>query len=875
MRLRGASGIAGLCCACAALLLAAGGRLSADQQGPDAQARASDPQDRGGYEARHGGPQSFAVLPTAGAPSAAGDAPRIPLSAAASQFGAIVEVNGNDVRVTRRDGSELHLKGVSGSGTQGQMKMAGAPGTGPVDDASYQPPIIRDGEAWVTPRDFAVLLAMPPSGSARGVPRDGAGGDPEPAEGPPASPSTQVSPATPAAGLLRSPGGGGAGTGAGHFESFEVQKPTVSSPAPAPQPVAGRPRRAGLSLSTTGDRGWVMTSTEGVALAISQTAGLSGPQSRGILQERFTPFASFSERRARGLDPDSPFSPMLSYLSLEIDEGNRRYEVGDLYDPLSGSATGVAFSSPLSARTRIGGSVMRPVVAPGQQSDGLAAVQLETELRKELTARAALGADGSYYASEDWQSPALTLRSSVLAGEDDQQRNLWGQVRLAPALTGSARALSTAPRGLRSNPAAGGVYSARSTRAFPAGNARLNALGLEWALGHARAGVERAWGASSGEPWGWDSVSLSLFRHGATGLLRYVGASEGAGRSGLEWAVTRAFPGGREWSLSAFSSRYGDGPTGQSYRLATYYPVGDHLRARAGLGWDGSRLSPECRLEWRPARDQIVSVSYTRAFPLENAPVGYLDSGLPGSVPGNALTVQGSLAFGGPGRGAPASGRVTGCVRDDAGQGVADVAVLLDDSETRVTGSDGSYEFGGVPEGQHAVRLDPARLPADLATQSVPRTVFVSAQEAGVAEFRVTRLCQISGTIYAQSGPGVEREPLADVAVQLLRRCSAAVAGLTMSGVQPTSNLPQPLGTTTDEQGHYCFSGLSPGDYTVSLSQGPSPQGLRLIPPAAWSFRLKAGERAGGADFGFQRELRPVVFGSLPDPGQSPDASSR
>jgi hypothetical protein len=179
-------------------------------------------------------------------------------------------------------------------------------------------------------------------------------------------------------------------------------------------------------------------------------------------------------------------------------------------------------------------------------------------------------------------------------------------------------------------------------------------------------------------------------------------------------------------------------------------------------------------------------------------------------------------------------------VRDDAGRGVPDVAVLLDDGEVAVTRSDGSYQFLAVSEGRHTLRLGPERIPADLEGDLRARTVFATPQERGRADFTVTRLCLISGRVYVETGSG-QQAPLAGVAVEL------------NTGAR----------TTSDDQGRYQFSGLRPGRYTVALPDQPRDPLLSPVPPSSWSFRLEPGQRASGADFGLHQQERPVVFGRL------------
>ncbi len=119
---------------------------------------------------------------------------RVPLSSTAARMGVIVVVSGEDIHITRPDGTESRLRG--------RASKAALPRRS--DDPA---PVIRDGEAWVRPNDVLALLA--PSGSERE-----------------ATPKSR--PAKPTQ------------TTAG-FETFEVQKPVVAAPEP-PKTLLRQPR---------------------------------------------------------------------------------------------------------------------------------------------------------------------------------------------------------------------------------------------------------------------------------------------------------------------------------------------------------------------------------------------------------------------------------------------------------------------------------------------------------------------------------------------------------------------------------------------------------------------------------------------------------
>jgi len=700
---------------------------------------------------------TIAALPPAGSTTTAtsGADERVPLSVAGARLGAIVLVTGADVHITRPDGTETTVR-------------AARPQT--VADARDRDAvaIVHDGEAWVRARELAGLLG---TGQRGGQSESG-------------------------------PDHSGAS-----FETFEVQKPTVAAPVQTPTPAPKRARLGSLQVRSLTEGNPPELMPVPMSLEFSRMSILSGQDERGFCLQDFGAPRHVLDTRGRQLDPRSPFSPELSYLSLDMGDERRRYGIGDMFDPLFGTATGIGFSSALSAATRAGAALVLPATGSGEHNAGELTLRTETLARRYLTAEAAVASDGTRYGAAVWNRPEFSFRTSLLQSDSAQRQDIWWRLKALPLLSFFGRSAAVS-----------GDYDA-STSAF----------GVSWDTHRVHASLERANTEALGKPSTQDALSLSFLRGGVTGIVRYLASRQEGGRDGLEWSLSRSHRRGYAF-LSSSAPQHGPGEK-RSYRAGAAVELKLRLRLRAALAAEVSRIRPEFSLEYRPSQDQIVSVSY-----------GAFDTGTPDSVPSDALIVQAALSFGGPGHSRAGIGEVSGRVTDDAGQGVADVAVSLDDASFVLTKADGSYQFSGLESGRHSVQPDPNRIPADYTGAAQKRVVYPSAQEAGHADFLLTRLCRISGQVYAESDATREREGLPGVVIEL------------SSGSR----------TTTDSQGRYSFSGLMPGSYAVStISGGTEAEGTTPIPPTSWSFRLKPGEKASGADFGFLRRERPVIFGQL------------
>jgi hypothetical protein len=684
---------------------------------------------------------------------------RVPLSSTAARMGVIVVVSGGDIHIMRPDGTESRL--------HGKTPKAASPRRS--DDPA---PLISDGEVWVRPNDVLALLA-------------------------PSDPKQEATPKPPPAKPTQTTAG---------FETFEVQKPVVAAPEP-PRTQLRQPQRASLLVTSPKQNIMTELSASAMSLAFNRTTILHDQDLRGFYAQSFGA-PRHLDVNPRGLDPESPYSPVVSYLSLEVTDGARRYSVGDASDPLFGSATGIAFSTAVSKKTRAGASVMLPSLREGDRGDGQLGIRAETLAGKNLVAEAAVAGDGAYYTAARWNTPGLSLRVAALQGSDNRRSELWWRAKVLPAVSLMGR----------SSAIGGGL------------NARADGLSVAWTLGRAQASVERARASSDGEPWLSDSISLSLFRSNLTGIFRYLVSRQGEGRNGLEWTLSRLGRHGRQVFLSSSAPQVGAAVEPRSYRVGVHSEVNRKMRARIALVREGSGFRPELSVEIRPSVDQIISVGY-----------GAFDAGTPGTGLGNAVVIQAALAFGGPKGRRQGVGRIQGRVTDDANQGVPDVAVMLNDKDVTLTRSDGSYEFAGLLEGRYNVKLDPSRIPADYSGGQSAHNVSVTSQETGSADFRLTRLCQISGSVYIELNGQGQRQPLSGLVVEL------------NTGTR----------TTTDDAGRYSFAGLGPGKYTVSLISDTSGQSLIPVPPTSWSLRLAPGDKAAGADFRFLQRRKPVLFGQL------------
>lgn len=183
---------------------------------------------------------------------------------------------------------------------------------------------------------------------------------------------------------------------------------------------------------------------------------------------------------------------------------------------------------------------------------------------------------------------------------------------------------------------------------------------------------------------------------------------------------------------------------------------------------------------------------------------------------------------------------VSGVVRDDEGNPLGGVTVLLDDgTRSTVTASDGTYLFDDVAVGQHTLSV---QTPDGYAVASSPAPVVVppdSEEPITDQDFVLTALPELSGAVTV---------------------AGAGVAGVTVTAVGPEG----PVSTVTGADGSYRFAGLAAGDYTVTIQP---PDGYTPVGPVS---REETVAGADVPDVDFELARLGLVSGIVSDEGGTP-----
>jgi len=343
-------------------------------------------------------------------------------------------------------------------------------------------------------------------------------------------------------------------------------------------------------------------------------------------------------------------------------------------------------------------------------------------------------------------------------------------------------------------------------------------------------------------------------------------------------------------SLSAFPDTYGDyqanlfAQPGRNVWLAVNYAkttnaeltvgVAQNLQvgvtAEAGGGLD-ERYTAYLGGSWARfpgltfKAGAITSAGRSGGLLSVNAPIGFgllgaLDyqavpsrvSGPAFSQPRLSISVIADLAVAGRGL-VPASasgmvrgsGAVAGRLRAAEGLSLpgvslADVAVLVDGRSRGMTGAQGAYFIGYLPEGVHTVEIDVGNLPIALVPVKSVRVARVVSGGVTRVDFELRLEFGLAGRVRDAIGT-----PLAGVRVELVAPGGEIVAR-----------------GRTDSFGLYRIDGVATGRYVVRLSKDSVPEGV--VPPSR--------EIAIVDDFLFDQDVTlPVAVPPMPADGDQPD----
>lgn len=176
---------------------------------------------------------------------------------------------------------------------------------------------------------------------------------------------------------------------------------------------------------------------------------------------------------------------------------------------------------------------------------------------------------------------------------------------------------------------------------------------------------------------------------------------------------------------------------------------------------------------------RIFNVQIAAPFALGNGAVqGRVDPRLPATIDGVVLNENSSQI----------------AAQSSLGSGVANVAVVLDNTTVARTDLSGHFQFNSVASGTHQVRLEQSSLPRGVLVDQPYATVTLQGGQQANLSFGVGTFGDIEGHVYGIEGDG-EKMPVDNVTVQLDGQRTAQ----------------------TDPLGAFGFGRLQPGRHTVQI----------------------------------------------------------
>lgn len=178
---------------------------------------------------------------------------------------------------------------------------------------------------------------------------------------------------------------------------------------------------------------------------------------------------------------------------------------------------------------------------------------------------------------------------------------------------------------------------------------------------------------------------------------------------------------------------------------------------------------------------------------------------------------------------------------DGSSKPLAGVAIKIDKDITTISGPDGRYQVGRLPNGAHTVAIDTATLPATVGmTGSSQRVVQVQQGAVTSVDWSVVGMAVIAGHVMFAPDAGMgEIRGAKDVYVIAQPGEHAAI---------------------TNEDGSFALADLPPGTYTLSVDPDTMPEELGVIRGADKPYVILGGEQIGGVDFQLGPKAKDVIF---------------
>ena len=174
-------------------------------------------------------------------------------------------------------------------------------------------------------------------------------------------------------------------------------------------------------------------------------------------------------------------------------------------------------------------------------------------------------------------------------------------------------------------------------------------------------------------------------------------------------------------------------------------------------------------------------------------------------------------------------------------------------ARTTISGSDGSYSFSSLSAGQYTI----TQVPQSGWLQSSPAgsySVNLGSTSVDNQDFGNRGSYSLSGSVfYDPDGDGINNGAMGVPGWTIhLTLTGVSTSGLSALAAEENTaasySLEGEISTTSDSQGHYCFSGLVPGSYTIS--QDPPNVGWVQTYPKSIVYQINLQGNMENIDFG-------------------------
>lgn len=186
-------------------------------------------------------------------------------------------------------------------------------------------------------------------------------------------------------------------------------------------------------------------------------------------------------------------------------------------------------------------------------------------------------------------------------------------------------------------------------------------------------------------------------------------------------------------------------------------------------------------------------------------------------------------------------------IKEQDEKGIPGINVILEDGSAIKTDSSGRYKFSNVAEGNHRVRMEERKIPANFFILKAPSIdIKVERKKTHKACFSLVSGAFICGKVIEDANRNDKIDPDEKGLENVLILLKPLIKEEEEKEMEYMEKLV--LNTYTDKEGNYIFDNIFPGEYELIIDEETLPKGAKLVTETPIKITLQSGQKLEGKD---------------------------